>query len=267
MTNPSIIYQDPSFLVINKPSGLIVHTSSPSELRRTGPKNLNKPESSVVSWLLKHYPQVATVGDKSSLQPTTYNLQPNIRPGIVHRLDKETSGIMIVALTQNAFKYFKKQFQDRTIKKTYVALVYGNVNNDSGTIDAPLGKLGTRQTTQIHGKKELVAREAITDYKVIKRYSSLSTPPTGEHSTLLEVIPKTGRTHQIRVHLKHIGNPIVCDPWYAGRRAICPSELGRLFLHAKKLEFTSPNGQAIAIEADLPNELQGFIENLSLQEK
>jgi len=229
--HPQIIYKDPDFLVIDKPSGLLVH-----------PPNAKDTEQNVAFWLLEKFPQTKDVGEDS------------MRPGIVHRLDRETSGLMIVALTQKSFNFFKEQFQEHKIKKTYLALVYGKVKNDSGTIDAPIGKIGTRQTTQIHGKKKLKEREAITHYKVLKRYTDY---------TLMEVQPKTGRTHQIRVHLKSIGNPVVCDKWYGGRRAICPPELGRLFLHAQKLEFTALSGKHLLLESGLTPRLQGFIENLA----
>ncbi|MFH1769891.1 MAG: RluA family pseudouridine synthase [Parcubacteria group bacterium] len=226
----TIIHENKNFLVLDKPSGLLTH-----------PKNSNDKTESVVSWILKKYPEIKNIGEDP------------IRPGIVHRLDKETSGLMIVARTQDAFGYFKKQFQEHKIQKTYLALVYGQVKNGYGTIDKPLGKIGTRQTTQIQGKHELKERDAITDYKVLERYKDY---------TLLEVMPRTGRTHQIRIHLKSIGHPIVCDIWYAGRKAICPPELGRLFLHAQKLEFTTPEGQGLMLETEIPEILQNFLNKL-----
>lgn len=228
--NISIVYEDADLLVINKPAGLLTHPKSPGDQ-----------SESVVGWLLEKYPSIAKIGEDP------------LRPGIVHRLDRETSGLLIIAKTQMAFDYLKKQFQERKIKKTYLALVYGELKNKSGVIDAPLGKLGIRQSTKIHGKKELAEKEAITEYRVITEYQDYS---------LLEVKPQTGRTNQIRVHLKAIDHPIVYDSVYAGRKAVCPPELGRLFLHAQKLSFTTPAGQGLTLEADLPPELERFLASL-----
>ncbi len=225
-----IIYEDSDLLIIDKPSGLLTH-----------PKNKNDRGESVVSWLLKNRPSVKDVGEDK------------IRPGIVHRLDKETSGLLLIAKNQRSFEYLKNLFQERKIKKTYIALVYGQLKNKKGIIETPLGKLGTRQTIKVHGKHELKEKNAITEYGVLKEYIGYS---------LLEVTPKTGRTHQIRVHLKSIGHPVVCDPLYAGKHHICPSELGRLFLHAQKLSFISPAGESLTVEADLPLELDNFLKIL-----
>ncbi|MBI2057575.1 MAG: RluA family pseudouridine synthase [Candidatus Yanofskybacteria bacterium] len=229
--NLSIVYEDKDFFVINKPSGIAVH--------KTHPKDPNK---TLVDFILEKYPEIKNVGD-----------DPKIRPGIVHRLDKETSGLMTIAKTQSAFEYLKKQFQERKIKKTYLALVQGQLKNKTGTIDLPLGKIGTKQTTRMKGKKELKEREAITEYKIIREFADYS---------LLEVYPKTGRTHQIRIHLNAIGHPVVCDSLYGGRKKICPPELGRLFLHAQKLEFTSPSGQHLFLEVDPPKELTNFLDSI-----
>ncbi|MBI2676687.1 MAG: RluA family pseudouridine synthase [Candidatus Yanofskybacteria bacterium] len=243
--NLSIVYEDKDFFILNKPSGISVH--------KTHSKDPNK---TLADFILEKYPEIKNVGD-----PSTSSGQKTLRPGIVHRLDKETSGLMIIAKTQSAFDYLKKQFQERKIKKTYLALVYGNLKNKTGIIKLPLGKLGTKQTTRIKGKKDLKEREAITEYKVLKTYNlKLIT------YSLLEVYPKTGRTHQIRVHLNAIGHPVVCDSLYGGRKKICPSELGRLFLHAKKLEFVSPSGQRLSLEVDPPEELTNFLNSITISE-
>ncbi len=244
MNEIKIIYEDNDILILDKPSGLLTH-----------PKNKNDQSKSVVSWLLKNRPSVKDVGD-----PSTGSGQANLRPGIVHRLDRETSGLLLVAKNQKSFEYLKKLFQERKIKKTYVALVYGRLKNKKSIIETPLGKLGTKQTTRIHGKKELQEKNAITEYDVIEEYS----PPTSYSMplTLLEIRPLTGRTHQIRVHLKSIGHPLVCDPLYAGKKLTCPPELGRLFLHAQKLSFVSPAGESLTVETDLPPELADFLKNL-----
>ncbi len=232
-----IIYEDEDILILDKPSGLLTH-----------PKNWNDKSESVISWLLKNRPLVKDVGD-----PSTGSGQANLRPGIVHRLDKETSGLLLIAKNQKSFEYLKELFQKREIIKTYIALVNGQLKNKKGVIETPLGKLGTKQTTRIQGKHELKEKSAITKYGVLREYTDYS---------LLEVTPKTGRTHQIRVHLKSIGHPVVCDPLYAGKKLICPPGLGRLFLHAQKLSFVSPAGESLTVEVNLPPKLDNFLKIL-----
>ena len=214
---PTIIYEDENVLVINKPAGLLVHTAPGI-----------KKEETLTKWLVKNYPEVKNVGD---LPAQAGN--PKLRPGIVHRLDKETSGVLIAAKNQKTFEYLKKQFQERKIKKTYIALVKGIVKNNKGIINTPI-------------KRFTKSREAETEYKVIKRYKGY---------TLLQASPKTGRTHQIRIHLKSIGHPIVCDKVYT-KKPDCPFGLKRHFLHAQSLELTLPNNNRIKLEADMPKDLQ-----------
>lgn len=222
-----IIYENSDLLVINKPSGISVHKAGPNDHQAT-----------VVDMVLEKYPEIAHIGEDP------------IRPGIVHRLDKETSGVMVIAKTNQAFFHLKEQFKNRETRKTYLALVYGRPKNPQGIITAPLGKIGTKQTTQTKGKKDLFEREAITEYTTLKNYRKY---------TFLEVSPKTGRTHQIRVHLKSLGTPIVGDVLYGPRKADNPPGVARLFLHARRLQFTGPDGQFLAIEADLPEELQKIL--------
>lgn len=238
-----IVYEDNDLLVIDKPSGVLTHRVSKEDDSLT-----------VVSWLLGHHPEIADVYSREG-EDLEWEA---MRAGIVHRLDKETSGLMIVAKTQSAFEYLKKLFKDRKIKKTYVALVYGYFKEKSGTIDAPIGKFGGRQTTRtVVGRSYIKEKSAATNYKVIKEFK--------DHS-LVQLEPETGRTHQIRVHLKSVGRPIVCDKLYGHKNASCPSELGRLFLHAQKLVFTTPSGQAMSIESDLPDNLSRFLEKLPNKE-
>ena len=232
--SPVIIYEDHDLLVLNKPAGLTVHKTSPTDKQTT-----------LVDWLTEKYPQIKEVGD-----------DPAVRPGIVHRLDKHTSGLMVVAKTQAAFSYLKEQFQTKKMKKQYLALVFGQLKNQSGLIDKPLGKLGTKQTTQIKGKTELDVKEAQTEYQVIEEFNGFS---------LLEVKPLTGRTHQIRVHLNSIGHPIVGDSLYGGKHHPRPAGLlERMFLHAQKLEFTTLAGEPLTLEADPPSELTNFLNSLRL---
>ncbi len=236
LMNPSILFEDTNLAVLNKPAGLLTH-----------PRHLKDKSESLVPWLLGKYPELKAVGD-----------QPTLRPGIVHRLDKDTSGLIIVARSQSAYEYLKKLFQTREVHKTYVALVYGNVKDQHGSINIPLGKIGTKQSTRIHGKHELNEKNAITEYSVMDHFSLGAL-----RFTLLEVRPLTGRTHQIRVHLKSIGHPIFGDNVYGGKQGkLDHAMLKRFFLHALKLSFVSLSGEALSFETDIPKELSTFLETL-----
>lgn len=228
LPEPKIIYQDSDVLAVNKPAGLLVH-----------PIRGKSSEPTLVDWLLKNFPEVKNVGD-----PSTSSGQANERPGIVHRLDKETSGVMIVARHQKAFDYLKNLFQTRQIKKTYLALVWGKVKERSGVIDKPLGiKTGSvKRTARVENAK--MVKEAKTAYRVKQYFDGF---------TLLEVEPLTGRTHQIRVHLASIGHPIAGDTLYTKRPA--PNGLTRMFLHAESIELTLPSGGRVKLSAGLPPEL------------
>ncbi len=201
----------------------------------------NDQHETIADLLTQHYPALKNVGEDP------------LRPGIVHRLDKETSGLVIIAKNDPTFSYLKGLFQSRTITKTYIALVYGHPANPQGVIDIPLGKLGTKQTTQLKGKKVLVERDAITEYKTLQTFKEYS---------LLEVSPKTGRTHQIRIHLKSIGHPIVGDQLYAPRKESLPAGLQRLFLHAQKISLITPDGKSLVLEVDPPEDLQKTLSGL-----
>lgn len=239
MRNIKIIYEDEDILAINKPSGLVTH-----------PKNINDGQPSVVGWLLSKHPDIKNVGDWHNFPEQ--EAESRLRPGMVHRLDKETSGVLLIAKNQKSFDYLKDLFKNGEIKKSYTALVWGRVEKNSGTINLPLGKLGTKQTTKIHGGKELKEKTAVTEFRVLKRFQGL---------TLLEVHPKTGRTHQIRIHLKSISHPVVCDSIY-GKKSDCPDKLGRLFLHAEKISFVTPSGKAMTLETGMPSDLEEFLKTL-----
>lgn len=212
----TIIYEDENIIAVNKPAGLLVHPTKTSK------------EKTLVDWLLEKYPEIKNVGE-----------DPN-RPGIVHRLDKDTSGVLIIAKNQKTFEFLKTQFKDRKVKKIYVALVKGSLGKTSGKIETPI-------------KRFSKTRDAITEYKVISAYGGSASG--GKKYTLLEVYPKTGRTHQIRLHLKAIGHPVLCDKLYT-KTPDCPFGLKRQFLHARSLELNLPNGSRIKLEADLPEDLQ-----------
>jgi 23S rRNA pseudouridine1911/1915/1917 synthase len=178
----------------------------------------------------------------------------------VHRLDKETSGVLIIAKNSESFIKLKQQFMERTIKKTYLALVHGEVKQE-GEINAPLGR-------QTFNRKRFGVmaggREAVTNYKVVSNFQFSISKNQSEALTLLEVAPQTGRTHQIRVHLKHINHPIFSDELYGGRKQARDDRkiLPRLFLHAKSLEFYHPStGEKMVVDAPLSSDLEEFLLN------
>ncbi len=231
----SILYEDADMLAVNKPAGLVVHSDGRTD------------EPTIVDWLLEKYPHIAEVGER-------------VRAGIVHRLDRGTSGATLIAKTQVAFEYLKKQFQERKVEKIYHAFVYGRVKNDEGVIDRPIARSrrGGALWSATRGKKGK-EREAITEYKVLGR---------GSECSLVELRPLTGRTHQLRVHLKAINYPVVCDKLYAPNKP-CLLGFSRLALHARSLTLTFPPlrqgfaGQAserrITIEASYPADFQNAI--------
>ena len=225
----SVLYEDSHLLAVNKPSGLMVHGDA-----RTS-------EPTLTDWLLEKYPKIASVGEPMTLQDGT-KIE---RPGIVHRLDKETSGVLLVAKTPEAFAHLKKQFQDRKTSKTYHAFVYGVVKEDRGVINRPIGKSKNdpRLWSAQRGARGTM-RDAVTEYRVLRR---------GTDASYLEIFPKTGRTHQIRVHLKAVNHPVVCDRLYAPKREPLLG-FNRLALHALRLSFTDVDGTERTVEAPLPED-------------
>lgn len=242
-----IIYEDANYLVVNKPPGLIVHPSESAKSR------------TLVNALLAYYPPIKNIGDKKSICDFQFAIC-NHRPGIVHRLDRTVSGLMVVAKTQAAFNNLKLQFQNRKIKKEYTALVYGNVSRDQGEINLAIGrsKKGNKMSARTQPKEK--DKAALTRYRVIKRFKNF---------TLLKIQTLTGRTHQIRVHLHAIGHPIVNDPLYKSKSVkkegsgIRHQASGpRLFLHADFLEFRDLNNQPKTFKLTLPKELKNILEKL-----
>lgn len=229
---PGIIYEDKNFVAVNKPAGLLVH-----QVRINGREQRTK-DKTLVDWLLKKYPEIKEVGD-----------EPKLRPGIVHRLDKATSGVMLVAKNQRYFDYLKNLFQRHEIKKRYLASVYGEVKPKNGVISKPIGIRSGSLKRSVYAKKKL--QEAITEYRVKKVFHKNT-----EQYSLLEITPKTGRTHQIRIHLAAIGHPIVGDPIYASRFKF---HVSRMMLHAESVEFNPEPGRRIKLSADIPKYFAGFI--------
>jgi 23S rRNA pseudouridine1911/1915/1917 synthase len=220
-----IVYEDSDLLIINKAPGMVVHPA-PGHY-----------EDTLVNALLASYPELQAFDNEH-------------RPGIVHRLDRDTSGLLIVARNVRAQAALIEQMQRHEIIKRYLALVEGNVSLDQGSIDAPIGRDPRhRQQMAITANH---SREARTHFRVLERFA---------RHTLLLLQLETGRTHQIRVHLKAIGHPVVGDPTYGSGNTIRGIQLGRQFLHAYQLQFTHPlGGQQIACEAPLPDDLQAILD-------
>jgi len=218
-----IIYEDNDLLVIDKPAGLTVHPA-PGHYSHT-----------LVNAVLSHFPHLADIGD-------------SLRPGIVHRLDKETSGVMLVAKSRAAQLNLANQFKTHSVVKAYLVLVKGHLTPEHGVIEAPIGRdPSNRKRMTVVAK----GREARTQYSVVKYIGNY---------TLLEVSPETGRTHQIRVHLLAIGYPVVGDPVYGVRSAY----LSRQFLHASRLGFSLPStGEYVEFTSDLPPDLAQALEKIA----
>ena len=240
----NILFEDEDVLVINKPAGLVVHADGRTE------------EPTLVDWILKQYPKIKNVGDRFELQnfKTSQLKTTPDRSGIVHRLDRETSGALIIAKNQKAFWHFKKQFQKEAVKKEYHAFVYGSVKHDEGVIDRPIARSRRHPMlwSATRGRKG-AERSAITEYRVLHRASL---------HTFLALFPQTGRTHQIRVHLKAINYPVVCDKLYAPGRP-CALGFNRLALHARAVSFSLPNGKPLKVEAPYPKDFKEALKNLN----
>lgn len=224
-----IIYEDDDILAVNKPAGLTVHSDG------------KRVEETLVDLILKKYPNIKDVGEPIIVDE---NIQIE-RSGIVHRLDRETSGVILVAKTKEAHEHLKNQFQERTIEKKYHAFVYGRMKYDRGEIDRAIGrsKNDFRKWTAQRGSRGKL-RDALTMYKVLGRSSE---------ATLVELTPKTGRTHQIRVHMKAINHPVVADGLYAsGQKPLLGFE--RLALHAREISFNNLEGKRITVSAKYPED-------------
>ena len=221
----NIVYEDDQVVVVDKPSGMVVHPGA------------GRTHTTLVNGLLYLFPEIRTVGSSE-------------RPGIVHRLDKETSGLMVVARTQKAYQALQNEFRERQVEKSYLGLIWGKIPEDEGKFTWPIGR------HKKHGEKMSIKtkkpRSAETRYRVMKRY---------EEFTLLEVKPITGRTHQIRVHLAASGHPLVGDTRYGRKSERIRSP--RLFLHSYRLAFFHPlTGKMVEFFSPLPKDLEEFLKKL-----
>lgn len=244
---PTVLYEDGGVLVVSKPYGMLVHedwqpTTSPT----------------LVDWFLKREPGAQGVGE----QTVTEQGKVLERSGVVHRLDRETSGVMILAKTAEAHAHLKTQFHDRLANKEYRAFVYGRMHEKWGTIDRPIGRSAQNfklRSAQRGAKGTL--RAATTDWERIA-----SGEYEGENFSYLKLMPKTGRTHQLRVHLKANDRPIVQDPLYSGKLRHQSNNLGltRLALHAHILEIELPTGQTERFIAPVPHEFELAAERIEV---
>lgn len=225
-----IVYEDEDILVVNKPAGLLTHPT------------LTIHSGTLVNALLARYPDLESVGEN------------HFRPGIVHRLDKDTSGLIVVAKNQNAFLFLKEQFLSKKIKKTYLAIVEGVPPRTEGEIIYDIRPSKTNRLKKIAVKKinapvKRSQRVAKTLYKIIQNFNGFS---------LVEAQPLTGRTHQIRVHLSAIGCPIAGDSLYGSKSTIAKRQM----LHAQKIQFTIPKGKELILESEPPEDFKTVLANL-----
>jgi 23S rRNA pseudouridine1911/1915/1917 synthase len=232
---PKILYEDKSLFVLDKPAGWVVNNAQTTAKNKT-----------VQDWLRENFDYEISKNEK-------------YRSGIVHRLDKDTSGVILVAKTKSVFENLQMQFKNRGVEKVYVVLVHGSIRQKSGEINMPVGRLpwNRERFGVLPG-----GREAVTRYKFLSEYEL-----DGKKFTFLEAFPKTGRTHQIRIHFKYLGYPVVADSFYAGGktargdRVWCP----RLFLHAKEIKFRHPeSNQEVTFSSELPQDLKSALSTLHI---
>lgn len=228
-----IVYEDKDIIAINKPRGIVVHPA------------VGHADGTLVNAILYHCKDLSGVGGV-------------IRPGVVHRLDQDTSGILLFAKNDEAHLELSRQLKEREVKKTYIALVYGEVKKESDLIDLPIGRHPNSRTKMAVIKTDrFMSRDAITGYKVLKRFKGY---------TLLELDLQTGRTHQIRVHLAHIGHPVVGDEFYSRKRSEL-SKHGQL-LHAHKIVFNHPiTGKTMELIAKIPEDIEKAIAQISISKE
>ena len=232
----NIIYQDPNILVIDKPAGLVVFSEGQVK------------KNTLIDYLLEKFPDLENVGQAP-------------RYGIIHRLDKDTSGILLIAKNNKALTFFQNQFKEGRVFKKYLALVVGNLKNTGGTIETLIGRSPKdRRKQKIYLPEEPESdkkRKAVTEYKILENFKNFS---------LIEVVPKTGRKHQIRAHLAYLGYPIAGDKLYGFKSQILPKDLSRQFLHATCLKIELPNGEIKEFHSDMPQDLKNVLKNLKTYE-
>jgi 23S rRNA pseudouridine1911/1915/1917 synthase len=225
----TVIHKDKNLIVINKPAGLQVHP-------------VKSEKNTLVNGLVAKFPEIKNINDNLS------GSRP--RPGIVHRLDKDTSGVMVVARNQKTFDELKELFQNREVKKEYLAIVFGKLKNKKGIIEKPIARARSyKKQTIASAKTRTKIRQAVTKYEVLMEFDNYS---------LVKAMPETGRMHQIRVHLAALGQPIVGDKKYTHKNYKIPKNVRRQMLHAQKIEFAI-KGKKLSFSADVPRDMSDFL--------
>mgnify|MGYP000455754382 CR=1 FL=1 len=235
---PTILLETSEYLLINKPAGLVVHSDGKTE------------EPTLIDWILKERPTMAGVGEPMIRDGVSID-----RPGIVHRLDRETSGVMILPKNQESFLFFKQAFKDRTITKQYHAFVWGHFKETSGIIDVPIARsVGDFRRWQAGRGTRGEERDAVTKWQVLSSFKD----EADELFSFMELSPKTGRTHQLRVHMKYLQRPIVSDSLYAPTKR---EALGfsRVALHARSIQFIDQKGGNIQVQAPYPADFEAAL--------
>lgn len=216
----TVMYEDEDIVVVDKPAGISVHADT------------HHKEGTLLDEVRKAYPHAE----------------------LAHRLDKDTSGLLVVAKHAVAYEYMKGLFKERRVEKVYQVLVVGEITKDDGIVELAIVRSKTdfrkRVATPLQGA---MGKPAETHFHVCERFQGF---------TYIEAYPKTGRTHQIRSHMSAIGHPVACDALYGGKRYVCPGDLKRQFLHAYRLIFTAPNGSKVDVTSPLPKDLLGVLRGL-----
>jgi 23S rRNA pseudouridine1911/1915/1917 synthase len=234
---PTILKETDDYIVLEKPSGMLVHSTSKNE------------QDTLVHWLVKKYPEIQKIAD-----PISLNKRDKIfRPGIVHRLDREVSGLMVIARTQTSFEDLKSQFQQKYIKKEYTALVIGQLAEDKGLIDFEISRKTSGEKMAAHPANSNKGKPSLTEYIIEEKYLKF---------TLVKINLLTGRTNQIRVHFFALGNPIAGDSLYCLKEKAPKVKIPRILLHANSLSFKDLNGEVQAFESKLPEEFNQVISQL-----
>ncbi len=226
-----IIFESPDYLIVEKPEGVVVHHDAKHK------------SGTLVDWVLERYPEIAHVGDPE-------------RPGVVHRLDKEVSGLLVIARTQMFYEYIRTQFDEREMTKEYLALVLGKVVNLTGTVDFKIvrSKIREKYIGLPPTSDDLDAKSAVTHYEVIR---------ANHHYSLLKLFPETGRTHQLRVHMRTFGHPIAGDRLYSLPKFRHLNEkFSRVFLHARSLSFKSLQDEQVSYSSSVPKVMKDMIEDI-----
>ncbi len=241
----SILYEDKDIVAVNKPAGIVIHPDGKSK----GPF--------LTDWILENYPKTKNVGEP--VETKEFGIIE--RPGIIHRLDRDTTGVLLIAKTKIGHSTLKEQFQERTLTKKYLTFVYGEIKDRFGIINRPIGRSPNdfRRWSATRGARGEL-RDAETWYTLLAYRAGFS---------FLEVEPKTGRTHQIRVHFKAVNHPVVCDGLYAPEKILeKPDALGfkRNALHAYSIEFTNCAGKKVMVKAPVPDDFSNAFIELGIQD-